>query len=195
MNEKLKTCIAFVSGLVSGAAGMFIFVKTKWQKELDAKRDEMIRYYEEKNPKKVPEKKEEQKPVDKNPELLKGAKDIIRNYNYSKAPDNLERTKNDSPVLIEDEYSDIPYEIEWSEFGSQEMYEMVTLFLYDDGEMRTDSYVLLSDEDVENYIGPDTLEKLAELRDKNPDMTSYFVRNDRLKTDYEILLESGEYGE
>ena len=205
MNGKLKNVIAFVSGAVSGAFGAIIFVKLRWQKSFEAKREEMISYYKNKNPliedkQNVTESKEvlsESSECKKknDAEMKEEASNIIHRFNYSKISDTSERTKNTSPILNDTEYSDMPYEIDSREFGSNEMYGMVTLYLYDDGEVRTDKQELLEEEDVENYISSKMLEKLANLRDSDPDMDSFYVRNDLLRTDYEILIESGRYSE
>lgn len=196
MKTKVKDILVFITGAVSGAAGMFIFIKNKWQKDFEAKRQEMIEYYENKKDKEskpVPEKvKETTKESDIKETSIEDAKKIIHRCNYSKVSDASEKTKNTAPILNDAEYSTSPYEIDSREFGSQEMYGMVTLYLYDDGEVRTDKYELLDDEDIENYIG-NLLERLADLRDADPDMDSFYVRNDRLKTDYEILIEAGRY--
>ena len=204
MNDKVKCTISFISGAISGSVVSIIFVKKKWQKEFDDKRNEMISYYEkekEKVKRELPEKKEEPEEVqlDK-PEQSEKEKSveeserIIQKFNYAKIS-TPERTKNESPILNDSEYSKDPYEIDGREFGTQEMYGMVTLYLYDDGELLTEKYELLSDDDIENYIGSKMLEKFATKRDADPELDSFYVRNDRLKTDYEILIESGRYEE
>ena len=204
MNDKVKCVISFISGAISGSVVSIIFVKKKWQKEFDDKRNEMISYYEkekEKVKRELPEKKEEPEKVQldkpEQSEKEQGVEEserIIQKFNYAKIS-TPERTKNESPILNDSEYSKDPYEIDGREFGTQEMYGMVTLYLYDDGELLTEKYELLSDDDIENYIGSKMLEKFATKRDADPELDSFYVRNDRLKTDYEILVESGRYEE
>lgn len=200
MNDKVKYAISFISGAVVGAVGTILFVRKKWQKEFDTKRDEMIRYYERKKetvketvPEEVePETKSEDVQIAKDGQDVKENEKIIQRFNYAKIS-TPERTKNVSPILNDDSYSKDPYEIDGREFGTQEMYGMVTLYLYDDGEIRTEKYELLNEDDIDNYIGSKALEKLAAQRDVDPEMDSFYVRNDRLRTDYEILIESGRY--
>ena len=182
MNSKIKSGITFLSGLAIGAAGMFAFMKAKWMKEFDAKREEMIQYFKEKKPIEAKEEKD----ICEEPEVEE-MKQVIAQNNYSKIYDSSERTKNMSPGL-NDDYSDDPYEIDPREFGNQEMYGMVTFRLLDDGEILTEKYEPMTDEAIENYIGTKNLEKLANLRDANPELDSYYVRNDRLKLDCEILI-------
>lgn len=195
MNDKVKCIISFISGAISGSVVSIIFVKKKWQKEFDDKRNEMISYYEkekEKVKRELPEKKEEPAEQSEKEQSVEESERIIQKFNYAKIS-TPERTKNESPILNDSEYSKDPYEIDGREFGTQEMYGMVTLYLYDDGELLTEKYELLSDDDIENYIGSKMLEKFATKRDADPELDSFYVRNDRLKTDYEILIESGRY--
>ena len=198
MNSKLQKVLIFASGVATGAAGMFVFIKTKWQKSFEAKRNEMIQYYESRSTEDQPKKETKEEDLDEEPEYIEKevekSKEIIRNFNYSKISGTPEKTRNGPSVLNDGDYSSEPYEIRSVDFGTQEMYEMMTLYLYDDGEVRTERYELLDDEDIENYLGH-ILEKLADLRDENPELDAYYVRNDRLKTDYEILIEAGRYEE
>lgn len=200
MNSKLKTVLTFFSGVASGVAGAIIFVKIKWQKSFDDKRNEMIEYFEKKEPKKeeVSEEKEEEA-EEAEEEIkadgLKTAETIIRNYNYSKLSSSSEPTKNTSPILNDCEFNDKPYIIESVEYGTKEMYDMVTLFLYDDGVVHTEKYEILSEEDLENYIGTEVFKQIADLRDAEPEKDACYVRNELLKTDYEIVFESGRYEE
>ncbi len=210
MNSKVKGIMIFVSGVVSGAAGMFVFMKNKWGKEFDKKTEEMIEYYESKKPedKKIDlthEGEPEQevrfgKAHVTSDEAEEYEKTIVK-QNYSAISTNSsERTKNTSPTLIDDEYSVEPYEITSMDFGSQEMYDMVTLYLYENGEIRMDCgfsstspvnrYKVLDEESIENYIGTKLLQKFADMRDSDPDLEEFYVRNDRLKTDFEILITS-----
>ena len=192
MKSKIKHLIIFLAGAVTGAGGMFAFIKAKWQKDFDAKREEMIGYYE--NKKSEPKTKETDKTVTKeetekvNSEDVKKANDIIKRFDYSKISESPERTKNLSPAL-NDDYREDPYEIDGREYGSNEMYEMLTFYLHDDGDIVNDKYEPLDEDSIENYIGTDILKRIANKRDENPELDSYYIRNDRLKLDIEILIE------
>ena len=58
-----------------------------------------------------------------------------------------------------------------------------------DDKPRTGGFSDLADE-IEELIGKDSLNHFGEYEDD-----SVFVRNDRLRTDYEILADSRPYGE
>lgn len=193
MGTNLKSGLFFLAGLVSGAAGALIFAKTKWQKEFDAKQEEMVQYYKSKEQKKAipkkqeePSKEEQTQQEESNEEDVLTMKDVIVHNDYSKisAP---ERVKNESPSL-NDDYSEEPYEIDGHEYGSQEMNRMLTLYLYDDGELRTSKYDILSDAEIEDYIGEKNMQRLADRRDEDPELGSFYVRNDRLHLDIDIEI-------
>ena len=198
MGSKLKCGLLFLAGLASGAAGMFVFMRQKWQKDFEAKQEEMIRYYEHKgiakedDPGKKPEITKEEPPKEteeEKQEKLQEMKEVIMKNDYNKIS-TPERVKNDAPSL-NDDYSDEPYEIDGRESGTQEMYGMLTLYLHEDGEIRTDKYELLDDDAIENYIGSKNLQKLADRRDEDPELEAFYVRNDRLHLDIDIEIVSG----
>lgn len=81
-----------------------------------------------------------------------------------------------------------PYVISPEEFGEFEDYERISLSYYADQ--------ILADEDdekvddVDNVVGLESLTHFGEFEDD-----SVFVRNDRLKCDYEILLDQRTYSD
>lgn len=81
-----------------------------------------------------------------------------------------------------------PYVISPEEFGEFEEYEKISLTYYADE--------ILADEndeevdDVDEIVGEESLKHFGEYEDD-----SVFVRNDRLKCDYEILLDQRNYSD
>lgn len=71
------------------------------------------------------------------------------------------------------------------EFGETD-YEQVSLKYWEDGVLTDDQNQLL--EDVEGTVGWESLTHFGEYEDD-----AVHVRNDRLKCDYEILMEPGEF--
>lgn len=82
---------------------------------------------------------------------------------------------------------DKPYVIEPEEFGEND-YETVSLTYYADGVLADDRDNVV--EDVESMVGVESLEHFGEYEDD-----SVFVRNDRLETDYEILMDLRKFSE
>lgn len=81
-----------------------------------------------------------------------------------------------------------PYVIAPEEFGEMDDYETVSLTYYSDGVLTDDFDNEI--EDVEGMVGEDSLDHFGEYEDD-----SVFVRNDRYKTDYEILLDLRKYSD
>lgn len=81
-----------------------------------------------------------------------------------------------------------PYVISPEEFGEFEDYERISLSYYSDQVLADENDEKV--EDVDNVVGLDSLTHFGEFEDD-----SVFVRNDRLKCDYEILLDQRTYSD
>ena len=83
-----------------------------------------------------------------------------------------------------------PYVIPPDQFGEMDDYETISLNYYADGVLADDMDDEIEADDVEMLVGRDSLKHFGEY-----EMDSVFVRNDALKTDYEILLDLRNYSE
>lgn len=81
-----------------------------------------------------------------------------------------------------------PYIISPEEFGEFEDYERISLSYYADQVLADEDDERV--EDADNVVGLDSLTHFGEYEDD-----SVFVRNDRLKCDYEILLDQRTYSD
>ena len=81
---------------------------------------------------------------------------------------------------------DKPYVISPDDFDEMDDYETETLMYYEDDVLTDDGGNIITD--VEKLIGKDSLSHFGEYEDD-----SVFVRNDKLKTDYEILADGRNY--
>lgn len=81
-----------------------------------------------------------------------------------------------------------PYVISPDEFGEFEAYERISLSYYADQILADEDDEKV--EDVDNVVGLESLTHFGEFEDD-----SVFVRNDRLKCDYEILLDQRTYSD
>ncbi len=89
----------------------------------------------------------------------------------------------------DDELEPKPYVISPEEVGNtDEDYELISLNYYEDGVLADDWDEPI--EDVERVVGKDSLNHFGEYEDD-----SVYVRNDRLKCEYEILLRSGKFAD
>ncbi len=83
---------------------------------------------------------------------------------------------------------DKPYVITPEEFGDLDDYETISLTYYADQILTDDNDVIV--DDIEDVVGFDSLNSFGEYEDD-----SVFVRNDKLKCDYEILLDQRKYSD
>lgn len=96
-----------------------------------------------------------------------------------------EKNKEEEVESMDD---DRPYVISPDEFGELDDYDLISLTYYADEVLADDIDEIV--EDVDDVVGLDSLTHFGEYE---PD--SVFVRNDRLKADYEILLDERTYPE
>jgi hypothetical protein len=101
--------------------------------------------------------------------------------NYSDMADEKPEEVKEAPMTV-----DKPYVIAPEEFGDLDDYETISLTYYADQILADDNDVIV--DDVEDVVGFDSLNSFGEYEDD-----SVFVRNDRLKCDYEILLDQRKY--
>jgi len=95
-------------------------------------------------------------------------------------------TEDEEEVKKESMTVDKPYVIAPEEFGEFDDYEKISLTYYADQILADDNDELV--DDVEDVVGFDSLNSFGEYEDD-----SVFVRNDRLKCDYEILLDQRKF--
>lgn len=81
-----------------------------------------------------------------------------------------------------------PYVISPDQFGEFADYETVSLWWYADHILADENYDII--EDVDNVVGEGSLTRFGEYDDD-----AVHVRNERLKLDYEILLDPRTYSE
>lgn len=101
--------------------------------------------------------------------------------NYSDLVDEKPEEVKEEPMSV-----DKPYVITPEEFGDLDDYETISLTYYTDQILADDNDVIV--DEVEDVVGFDSLNSFGEY-----EYDSVFVRNDRLKCDYEILLDQRKY--
>ena len=83
---------------------------------------------------------------------------------------------------------DIPYVIPPEEFGEIEEYDTESLTYYQDGVLTDQDDSII--DNIDELIGEDSLTHFGEFEDD-----SVFVRNDKLRCDYEILRDLRNYSD
>ena len=191
MNKTLISAIMFATGAAIGSLVTWKVVETKYsriaQEEIDSVKEAFSRKDEELNKRVEEVKATQQSMADQaksKPNVMAYASVLADSgyTNYAK-PEPNESPSQDSHDPVEK-----PYVIHPDEFGEMDDYETFSLSYYSDGVVADDNDDLV--DDIDEVIGLDSLKHFGEYEDD-----SVFVRNDRLKCDYEILLDQRRYSD
>lgn len=178
----------FALGAAAGSIVTWKLLKTKYEKiaqdEIESMKDYISRKERKlsnanKKSSEVPENKEEK--TDE-PTEIEEAEEIITELGYKNYADasNARRKEGAS--------GNKPYVITPEEFTDDPSYAVVSLTYYADGTLADDWDVPV--EDVEGLVGEESLTHFDEYEDD-----SVYVRNDDLKTDFEILRDTRKYSD
>ena len=197
----MKNFFTFVTGLVIGSVVTYVIVKDKFEKiaqeEIDSVKEVFGRRVEKEADKKV--EKIAKKEVEKIRKEYNEYDNLTKNYtSYSKneTEENVEEDEvcenNEDRVELDEierasDY-DRPYIIEPQEFGALDGYSLITLYHYSDNVLADDCDELV--EDVDDVVGEDYASHFGEYEDD-----CVYVRNDRLKADYEICRDLRKYSD
>lgn len=200
----MKNFFTFVTGLVIGSVVTYVIVKDKFEKiaqeEIDSVKEVFGRRVEKETDKKV--EKIAKKEVEKIRKEYNEYDNLTKNYtSYSKnkTEENIEDVEyeevceNDEDGIELDEIErasdyDRPYIIEPQEFGALDGYSLITLYHYSDNVLADDCDELV--EDLDDVVGEDYASHFGEYEDD-----CVYVRNDRLKADYEICRDLRKYSD
>lgn len=172
-----KGLIGFISFIIGGTAGFLAakkLLKDKYEQLVQDEIDSVKAAFRMEHP--LPKKEKNGRPV------RPTEKERRR---YSKYTAELGYTTEDKPAPVLEPRVIVP-----DEFGDQEDYEQISLTYYSDGTVADDDDRAMSEDEIEETIGKDSLTHFGEYEDD-----SVFVRNDRLKADYEILMDQRQYAE
>lgn len=175
MKNKVTMVVCLGIGAISGFIIADRIVAKKYQDRADAEIDSVKQTF-----KKMYEESEK-----KNKEYYKTAEHQISEriitesgYNKYSEPDE-EPNKTPEPV---------PYVISPDEFSTNDDYDTVSLTYYADKVLADEDGEII--DNVEEIIGKDSLTHFGEY-----ERDSVFVRNDKRRTDYEILLDERFYSD
>ena len=175
-----KTLI-FLLGAITGGGTVWYFTKEYYRRLADQEIDSVLGAdrYEKKKEEAPAEKKNDKKDVKTRHEY----EELTRNYTKPPVTAYAEKYAHEEELATEhpiDDEEEDPYVISPQEFGDLDDYDKISLTYYADGYLVDGETVI---DNVDEVVGPDALDSFGEYEDD-----SVYVRNDRLKTDYEILL-------
>ena len=178
MNNSDVGAIAFALGAAAGSIVTWLLVKKKYEKQAQDDIQEIRDYYAEK----YKDKKERVEYT----EIRDSSDDGDDDYDSDAADiakiDYANIVRNEGYTNEEKGVGTAPYVIAPEEYGEADGYEMISLTSYADGVLADDWDEPV--EDIANTVGADYASHFGEYEDD-----SVFVRNDRLKVDYEILAD------
>lgn len=191
-----KNFMIFVSGAAIGSLVTWQVVKRKYEAIIQEEIDSVKEVYSKKHvDTPVEEVKEDRNEVARakadeakeKPSVLEYAAKLQEHgyTNYSNPASVQEEAEEEEK---EDVIVDRPYVISPDEFATLDDYDVVSLTYYQDNIVADIDDEIV--EDLEETIGIESLNHFGEFEDD-----SVFVRNDRLKIDYEILLDQRTYVE
>lgn len=163
----IKNILIFAAGAVVGAIAAYKYINYK----LDKAVEEHVDYVDD-------------EPTADEEELYSRMNELVEKYSKP------EKEKEGSNVMYEDEHEphDEPYVISPEEFGDndeEDGWETITLTLYSCGTLAD---IWGTKFDIEETVGAESLNTFGQYEDD-----SVFVRNERLKIDYEILKDDETY--
>lgn len=168
----LSKIFMFTAGAAIGSAVTWKVVKTKYeriaQEEIESVREVYERSSKDEEPTEESDEEED--------ENIDGYKDMIDSLGYTKTIEKEEDDVSEPYVIAPEEYD-------------ENGYETVSLYYYEDGVLEN----AITREVIENaneLVGDDFVNHFGEYEDD-----SVFVRNDKIKTDFEILKDGGYYSE
>ena len=175
----------FVAGAAVGSLATWKFLKTKYEKIAQEEIDSVKEVYSNREYHEIgttTTSTEEESDDDSSeplgntkPDLMEYAKKVL---DLGYAAKNVDTVKEDK-----DDMSEVkPYIIAPEEFDEYEGYETVSLTYYADGVVTDEDDEPIPEEDFDYLFGADSLNHFGEYEED-----SVFVRNDNLKSDYEIL--------
>lgn len=185
--NKTKNFMMFVLGVAVGSVVTWWYVEKKYEQIAQDEIDSVKEVFSKRETE-FTEDTEVQIKADnakKKPSVIEYAAWLRkRGYtNYSDMVDEKPEEVKEEPMSV-----DKPYVIAPEEFGELDDYETISLTYYADQILADDNDVIV--DDIEDVVGFDSLNSFGEYEDD-----SVFVRNDRLKCDYEILLDQRKYSD
>lgn len=188
----MKYFLTFMVGAVLGSLVTWKLVKDKYeqiaQEEIDSVKEVFSKKQKKQTKQENTEKSEKPEPVQKEtPDSEKHiftAREHADYVAYSNKYTTITHEKDEENKNVEK-----PYIISPEEFGELDDYALIGLTHYSDGYLADDGDYIVENTDGE-IVPTDYAEHFGEYEDD-----SVFVRNDRLKCDYEILYDQSKYAE
>ena len=168
--------LSFIAGALIGAATAVLLTKDYYEKKAEDRADEEIESVKE-----MMKKREERLETITNEQVEKRAYEIISERYGNPGETEKKENKKEDETMAEER----PYVIDPSEYGDLD-YKQVSLNYYDDGVLTYENDDVI--DDIDSLVGKDSLSHFGEY-----EADTVYVRNDRLRIDFEILADTRRY--
>lgn len=205
MNQKIVNVLVFAVGAAIGSAATWKFVKDKYEKITQEEIESVKKVFSDRFNSSDEETSSEESDEEMSEEdLVSDCRKICWEELEDLDPSELEEEEYQADLI---EYEGIantykeggadnmptseprePYVIEPIEFGELDDYKTFELTYYEDGILEDEDYDIVKN--PEEILGPDALGSFGEYEDD-----SVFVRNERLRADFQILKDYRTYDE
>lgn len=192
MSRMSTKMFIFAAGAAIGSAVAWLYAKKYYERiandEIESMKEWVARRVEEQD-EKIPDTntpKRDANPIIEKPDLMEYAAKVkdLGYYDYSKPNE----VKKDEKEEVELDLDDRIYVIKPEAFGEEDGYEEVSLTYYSDGVLTDEQDNPI--EDVESMVRADFADYFGVYEDD-----SVFVRNELLRTDFEILADQRKYSD
>lgn len=182
----------FVVGAAVGSLATWLYMKNKvelLQAELNDLEEYYVRCDEYDSEEEAPEDEEGEEPHDETVNGLHVKPNIMEYAKRVQDQGYVDYSGNPKSAAKPKEVDDVerPYVISPEEFG-EIGYSTMSLTYYNDGVLTDEDGDII--EDVDDIVGRDSLDTFGDYEED-----SVFVRDDRKKTDYEILADERNYSD
>lgn len=189
---KIKNIAILSIGMLIGGTATYIYTKKKYEDILKSEIDSVKEHYKNRKELIVSEDNDtniEEEPNESNKDICDVDEDNkIIDYKKISGRYINNTSPKDEYTSADSEYND-PYVIEPEEFG-EDGYDTCTLTYYMDGVVVDDIDEIVDKEDLDEYIGENTLDVFDEYG-----ASSVLVRNELFRMDYEIVKDSCKYSD
>ena len=194
IGENIKNVLLFTAGLVVGSVVTWKMTKDKYEQWANDEIRMMREYYNQKEEEYYEEEDLDEEPIEAEVRTERSTKPDLTEYtsrlNESGYTDYSEISKKDEEEDNESDMEEKPYVISPEEFGDFDDYETIELTYYKNGYVTDDQDILMSNDEVEEAIGWNNITRMGEYEED-----ALHVRNEKRKTDYEILQVFDDYRE
>lgn len=185
----LSKIFLFALGAGVGSLVTWKLVDEKYKRLADEEIESMREYYkekyqddndhEQKDAVYILEEDEEEPEIDE--EEVEEYNEVVTNLGYTNYADMVKPDKEVKDVAM-------PYVISPEDFTEIPEYKAISLTYFSDGVLTDNKYEPV--EDVDDVVGLDSLDHFGDYEDD-----AVHVRNDRMKTDFEIILDPRKYSD